>query len=152
MLLAQSVFGRWIFSAWHLEKQVQRVFLCEPEQSPKLWGAACGSLLSLHHLRSMLEDSCPLVSPCSITVLTELISGKLLRASTGLCVSAHEVQGPQASQPLFSGLPSQKPKEQQRSVLRPAVLQAPQPKALSQTGKKQPWHPAATAGCRASVK
>nr|XP_058915839.1 ran-binding protein 3 isoform X3 [Kogia breviceps] len=31
------------------------------------------------------------------------------------------------------GLPSQKPKEQQRSVLRPAVLQAPQPKALSQT-------------------
>uniref|UniRef100_A0A8C3V4I2 Ran-binding protein 3 n=1 Tax=Catharus ustulatus TaxID=91951 RepID=A0A8C3V4I2_CATUS len=30
------------------------------------------------------------------------------------------------------GLPSQKPKEQQRSVLRPAVLQAPQPKAFSQ--------------------
>ncbi|XP_072261293.1 ran-binding protein 3 isoform X2 [Pyxicephalus adspersus] len=29
------------------------------------------------------------------------------------------------------GLPSQKPKEQQRSVLRPAVLQAPQPKAFS---------------------
>uniref|UniRef100_A0A4X1VKZ9 Ran-binding protein 3 n=1 Tax=Sus scrofa TaxID=9823 RepID=A0A4X1VKZ9_PIG len=37
--------------------------------------------------------------------------------------------------PLLDGksLPSQKPKEQQRSVLRPAVLQAPQPKALSQT-------------------
>ncbi|XP_015419774.1 PREDICTED: ran-binding protein 3 isoform X7 [Myotis davidii] len=34
--------------------------------------------------------------------------------------------------PSQSGLPSQKPKEQQRSVLRPAVLQAPQPKALSQ--------------------
>uniref|UniRef100_A0A8C6AUC8 Ran-binding protein 3 n=1 Tax=Monodon monoceros TaxID=40151 RepID=A0A8C6AUC8_MONMO len=32
-----------------------------------------------------------------------------------------------------AGLPSQKPKEQQRSVLRPAVLQAPQPKVLSQT-------------------
>lgn len=32
-----------------------------------------------------------------------------------------------------AGLPSQKPKEQQRSVLRPAVLQAPQPKTLSQT-------------------
>ncbi|XP_057564589.1 ran-binding protein 3 isoform X3 [Hippopotamus amphibius kiboko] len=32
-----------------------------------------------------------------------------------------------------AGLPSQKPKEQQRSVLRPAVLQAPQPQALSQT-------------------
>ncbi|XP_019566335.2 ran-binding protein 3 isoform X1 [Rhinolophus sinicus] len=32
-----------------------------------------------------------------------------------------------------AGLPSQKPKEQQRSVLRPAVLQAPQPKALSPT-------------------
>lgn len=32
-----------------------------------------------------------------------------------------------------AGLPSQKPKEQQRSVLRPAVLQAPQPKALSLT-------------------
>ncbi|XP_037021268.2 ran-binding protein 3 isoform X5 [Artibeus jamaicensis] len=31
-----------------------------------------------------------------------------------------------------AGLPSQKPKEQQRSVLRPAVLQAPQPKAISQ--------------------
>ncbi|XP_069734190.1 ran-binding protein 3 isoform X3 [Phaenicophaeus curvirostris] len=30
------------------------------------------------------------------------------------------------------GLPSQKPKEQQRSVLRPAVLQARQPKAFSQ--------------------
>ncbi|OPJ85210.1 hypothetical protein AV530_013154 [Patagioenas fasciata monilis] len=29
-------------------------------------------------------------------------------------------------------VPSQKPKEQQRSVLRPAVLQAPQPKAFSQ--------------------
>ncbi|XP_038627679.1 ran-binding protein 3 isoform X7 [Tachyglossus aculeatus] len=35
--------------------------------------------------------------------------------------------------PSYPGLPSQKPKEQQRSVLRPAVLQAPQPKALSQT-------------------
>ncbi|XP_045156020.1 ran-binding protein 3 isoform X3 [Echinops telfairi] len=32
-----------------------------------------------------------------------------------------------------AGLPSQKPKEQQRSVLRPAVLQAPQPKAASRT-------------------
>nr|XP_044990848.1 ran-binding protein 3 isoform X6 [Jaculus jaculus] len=32
-----------------------------------------------------------------------------------------------------AGVPSQKPKEQQRSVLRPAVLQAPQPKALAQT-------------------
>ncbi|NXO90190.1 RANB3 protein, partial [Certhia brachydactyla] len=31
-----------------------------------------------------------------------------------------------------AGLPSQKPKEQQRSVLRPAVLQAPQQKAFSQ--------------------
>ncbi|XP_027439454.1 ran-binding protein 3 isoform X6 [Zalophus californianus] len=37
----------------------------------------------------------------------------------------------QGNSPLC--LPSQKPKEQQRSVLRPAVLQAPQPKALSQT-------------------
>ncbi|XP_068938955.1 ran-binding protein 3 isoform X7 [Petaurus breviceps papuanus] len=35
--------------------------------------------------------------------------------------------------PSQSGLPTQKPKEQQRSVLRPAVLQAPQPKALPQT-------------------
>ncbi|XP_032756661.1 ran-binding protein 3 isoform X1 [Rattus rattus] len=33
-----------------------------------------------------------------------------------------------------AGLPSQKPREQQRGVLRPAVLQAPQPKVLSQTG------------------
>ncbi|XP_066552249.1 ran-binding protein 3 isoform X2 [Amia ocellicauda] len=32
-----------------------------------------------------------------------------------------------------AGVPSQKPKEQQRSVLRPAVLQAPQPKAFSQS-------------------
>ncbi|EDL38191.1 RAN binding protein 3, isoform CRA_h [Mus musculus] len=32
-----------------------------------------------------------------------------------------------------AGLPSQKPREQQRGVLRPAVLQAPQPKVLSQT-------------------
>lgn len=30
-----------------------------------------------------------------------------------------------------AGLPSQKPKEQQRSVLRPAVLQAPQPKSFA---------------------
>uniref|UniRef100_A0A8D2LER0 RAN binding protein 3 n=1 Tax=Varanus komodoensis TaxID=61221 RepID=A0A8D2LER0_VARKO len=35
-----------------------------------------------------------------------------------------------------AGVPSQKPKEQQRSVLRPAVLQAPQPKAFSQAGKR----------------
>uniref|UniRef100_A0A4W5PY08 Uncharacterized protein n=1 Tax=Hucho hucho TaxID=62062 RepID=A0A4W5PY08_9TELE len=35
-----------------------------------------------------------------------------------------------------AGVPSQKPKEQQRSVLRPAVLQAPLPtKSLTQTGK-----------------
>uniref|UniRef100_A0A4W5Q1G7 Uncharacterized protein n=1 Tax=Hucho hucho TaxID=62062 RepID=A0A4W5Q1G7_9TELE len=34
-----------------------------------------------------------------------------------------------------AGVPSQKPKEQQRSVLRPAVLQAPLPtKSLTQTG------------------
>uniref|UniRef100_A0A670K8Q9 Ran-binding protein 3 n=1 Tax=Podarcis muralis TaxID=64176 RepID=A0A670K8Q9_PODMU len=36
-----------------------------------------------------------------------------------------------------AGVPSQKPKEQQRSVLRPAVLQAPQPKAFSQTDVPQ---------------
>lgn len=36
---------------------------------------------------------------------------------------------------FIPGLPSQKPREQQRGVLRPAVLQAPQPKVLSQTGK-----------------
>uniref|UniRef100_H3AZY5 RAN binding protein 3 n=1 Tax=Latimeria chalumnae TaxID=7897 RepID=H3AZY5_LATCH len=35
--------------------------------------------------------------------------------------------------PSAEGLPSQKPKEQQRSVLRPPLLQAPQPKAFSQT-------------------
>lgn len=52
--------------------------------------------------------------------------------------SAHGVGGTRASQPVSPGLPSQKPKEQQRSVLRPAVLQAPQPKALSQTGESQP--------------
>lgn len=38
------------------------------------------------------------------------------------------------------GLPSQKPREQQRGVLRPAVLQAPQPKVLSHTGKGPPSH------------
>ncbi|NXB74854.1 RANB3 protein, partial [Donacobius atricapilla] len=50
-----------------------------------------------------------------------------------------------------AGLPSQKPKEQQRSVLRPAVLQAPQPKAFSQmvlssgtNGVNIPPDPAAT--------
>ncbi|VFV46916.1 ran-binding protein 3 isoform ranbp3-d [Lynx pardinus] len=51
-----------------------------------------------------------------------------------------------------AGLPSQKPKEQQRSVLRPAVLQAPQPKALSQTGKKRPGTRAHTVGCRAFLR
>ncbi|KAL0606151.1 Ran-binding protein 3 [Plecturocebus cupreus] len=37
------------------------------------------------------------------------------------------------SQAPSAGLPSQKPEERQQSVLRPAVLQAAQPKALSQT-------------------
>lgn len=35
----------------------------------------------------------------------------------------------------FSGVPSQKPKEQQRSVLRPAVLQAPPTKTLPEPSK-----------------
>ena len=61
--------------------------------------------------------------------------------------SAHGVGGTRASQPVSPGLPSQKPKEQQRSVLRPAVLQAPQPKALSQTGKSQPRGQTHTGGC-----
>ncbi|XP_077187958.1 ran-binding protein 3 isoform X11 [Paroedura picta] len=50
-----------------------------------------------------------------------------------------------------AGVPSQKPKEQQKSVLRPAVLQAPQPKAFSQAvptsgtnGVSIPSNPAAT--------
>lgn len=56
-------------------------------------------------------------------------------------------KGPrQASHSLFPGLPSQKPKEQQRSVLRPAVLQAPQPKALSQTGESLALAPGLLAG------
>ena len=35
----------------------------------------------------------------------------------------------------FSGVPSQKPKEQQRSVLRPAVLQAPPAKTFTESSE-----------------
>lgn len=39
----------------------------------------------------------------------------------------------------FSGVPSQKPKEQQRSVLRPAVLQAPPTKKLPEPSKSSEY-------------
>ncbi|XP_015221046.1 ran-binding protein 3 isoform X4 [Lepisosteus oculatus] len=43
------------------------------------------------------------------------------------------IHGQAPSAGYLSGVPSQKPKEQQRSVLRPAVLQAPLPKVFPQT-------------------
>ncbi|KAG7319766.1 hypothetical protein KOW79_016909 [Hemibagrus wyckioides] len=45
------------------------------------------------------------------------------------------IHGQAPSAGCFSGVPSQKPKEQQRSVLRPAVLQAPPTKTLSEPSK-----------------
>ncbi|XP_041085701.1 ran-binding protein 3-like isoform X1 [Polyodon spathula] len=43
------------------------------------------------------------------------------------------IHGQAPSTGYLPGVPSQKPKEQHRSVLRPALLQAPQPKAFSQS-------------------
>lgn len=54
------------------------------------------------------------------------------------CVTARGPGPGKAS--CVAGLPSQKPKEQQRSVLRPAVLQAPPPKALPQSSKQPRAH------------
>ncbi|XP_026781325.1 ran-binding protein 3b isoform X2 [Pangasianodon hypophthalmus] len=45
------------------------------------------------------------------------------------------IHGQAPSAGCFSGVPSQKPKEQQRSVLRPAVLQAPPIKTLPEPSK-----------------
>ncbi|KAM9439450.1 ran-binding protein 3b isoform 1-T1 [Clarias gariepinus] len=45
------------------------------------------------------------------------------------------IHGQAPSAGCFSGVPSQKPKEQQRSVLRPAVLQAPPTKTLPEPSK-----------------
>ncbi|XP_017351572.2 ran-binding protein 3b isoform X4 [Ictalurus punctatus] len=45
------------------------------------------------------------------------------------------IHGQAPSAGCFSGVPSQKPKEQQRSVLRPAVLQAPPTKTLPDPSK-----------------
>ncbi|XP_066508467.1 ran-binding protein 3-like isoform X1 [Hoplias malabaricus] len=45
------------------------------------------------------------------------------------------IHGQAPSAGCFAGVPSQKPKEQQRSVLRPAVLQAPPTKILTEPSK-----------------
>ncbi|KAL7851254.1 hypothetical protein AOLI_G00216100 [Acnodon oligacanthus] len=45
------------------------------------------------------------------------------------------IHGQAPSAGSFAGVPSQKPKEQQRSVLRPAVLQAPPTKVLTEPSK-----------------
>ncbi|XP_062034790.1 ran-binding protein 3 isoform X2 [Lepus europaeus] len=73
---------------------------------------------------------CPPVKRERTSSLTQLPASQPEEKSSGFRLKPPTLIHGQAPS---AGLPSQKPKEQQRSVLRPAVLQAPQPKALPQT-------------------
>ncbi|XP_070603953.1 ran-binding protein 3 isoform X1 [Erythrolamprus reginae] len=73
---------------------------------------------------------CPPVKRERTSSLTQFPSSQTEEKSSGFRLKPPTLIHGQAPS---AGLPSQKPKEQQRSVLRPAVLQAPQPKAFSQT-------------------
>lgn len=73
---------------------------------------------------------CPPVKRERTSSLTQLPPSQSEEKSSGFRLKPPTLIHGQAPS---AGLPSQKPKEQQRSVLRPAVLQAPQPKALAQT-------------------
>nr|XP_020022110.1 ran-binding protein 3 isoform X3 [Castor canadensis] len=73
---------------------------------------------------------CPPVKRERTSSLTQLPPSQSEEKSSGFRLKPPTLIHGQAPS---AGLPSQKPKEQQRSVLRPAMLQAPQPKALSQT-------------------
>uniref|UniRef100_A0A9L0RQG4 Ran-binding protein 3 n=1 Tax=Equus caballus TaxID=9796 RepID=A0A9L0RQG4_HORSE len=89
-------------------------------------------LLSLFSVDSDREDGnyCPPVKRERTSSLTQFPPSQSEEKSSGFRLKPPTLIHGQAPS---AGLPSQKPKEQQRSVLRPAVLQAPQPKALSQT-------------------
>ncbi|KAM3854968.1 LOW QUALITY PROTEIN: ran-binding protein 3 [Vipera latastei] len=73
---------------------------------------------------------CPPVKRERTSSLTQFPPSQPEEKSTGFRLKPPTLIHGQAPS---AGVPSQKPKEQQRSVLRPAVLQAPQPKAFSQT-------------------
>nr|XP_004999414.1 ran-binding protein 3 isoform X2 [Cavia porcellus] len=73
---------------------------------------------------------CPPVKRERTSSLTQLPTSQAEEKSSGFRLKPPTLIHGQAPS---AGLPSQKPKEQQRSVLRPAVLQAPQPKVLAQT-------------------
>ncbi|XP_058513794.1 ran-binding protein 3 isoform X6 [Ochotona princeps] len=73
---------------------------------------------------------CPPVKRERTSSLTQLPHAQPEEKSSGFRLKPPTLIHGQAPS---AGLPSQKPKEQQRSVLRPAVLQAPPPKALPQS-------------------
>ncbi|XP_023572730.1 ran-binding protein 3 isoform X5 [Octodon degus] len=73
---------------------------------------------------------CPPIKRERTSSLTQLAPSQSEEKSSGFRLKPPTLIHGQAPS---AGLPSQKPKEQQRSVLRPAVLQAPQPKVLAQT-------------------
>ncbi|XP_058513792.1 ran-binding protein 3 isoform X4 [Ochotona princeps] len=78
---------------------------------------------------------CPPVKRERTSSLTQLPHAQPEEKSSGFRLKPPTLihgQAPSAAS-CVAGLPSQKPKEQQRSVLRPAVLQAPPPKALPQS-------------------
>ncbi|XP_033615695.1 ran-binding protein 3 isoform X3 [Fukomys damarensis] len=107
-----------------------------PEAQPpfprKLSGRSAGGSSPEAGEDSDREDGnyCPPVKRERTSSLTQLPPSQSEEKSSGFRLKPPTLIHGQAPS---AGLPSQKPKEQQRSVLRPAVLQAPQPKALAQT-------------------
>ncbi|KAM5238424.1 LOW QUALITY PROTEIN: ran-binding protein 3 [Ctenodactylus gundi] len=73
---------------------------------------------------------CPPIKRERTSSLTQFPSSQPEEKSSGFRLKPPTLIHGQAPS---AGLPSHKPKEQQRSVLRPAVLQAPQPRALAQS-------------------
>ncbi|XP_005405801.1 PREDICTED: ran-binding protein 3 isoform X2 [Chinchilla lanigera] len=107
-----------------------------PEAQPpflrKLSGRSAGGSSPEAGEDSDREDGnyCPPVKRERTSSLTQLPPSQSEEKSSGFRLKPPTLIHGQAPS---AGLPSQKPKEQQRSVLRPAVLQAPQPKVLAQT-------------------
>ncbi|XP_063084834.1 ran-binding protein 3 isoform X3 [Cavia porcellus] len=107
-----------------------------PEAQPpflqKLSGRSAGGSSPEAGEDSDREDGnyCPPVKRERTSSLTQLPTSQAEEKSSGFRLKPPTLIHGQAPS---AGLPSQKPKEQQRSVLRPAVLQAPQPKVLAQT-------------------
>ncbi|XP_023572727.1 ran-binding protein 3 isoform X2 [Octodon degus] len=107
-----------------------------PEAQPsflrKLSGRSAGGSSPEAGEDSDREDGnyCPPIKRERTSSLTQLAPSQSEEKSSGFRLKPPTLIHGQAPS---AGLPSQKPKEQQRSVLRPAVLQAPQPKVLAQT-------------------